>query len=139
MALLIKEVLDGMDLVSVPVTSGSKGIHVYAGMDGGLTTEQTSDIARQLAQLLEQQHPDLVVSAMRKDLRGGGKVFLDWSQNNQNKTTVAPYSLRGRQHPTVAAPRSWDEIDADLRQLEFDEVLERIATHGDLLAPLLPD
>lgn len=136
-ALLIKEILDGMGLVSVPVTSGSKGLHLYAAVSG-LSSEATSEIAKQLAQLLEQQHPDLVVSAMRRDLRGG-KVFIDWSQNNFNKTTVAPYSLRGRQHPTVAAPRAWDEIDSDLRQLEFDEVLERLASEGDLLAPLLPD
>ena len=80
--------------------------------------------------------PKLVTSTMTKSLRTG-KVFLDWSQNNGSKTTIAPYSLRGREHPTVAAPRTWDEIeDPKLRHLRFDEVLERVAKDGDLLAPL---
>ena len=80
--------------------------------------------------------PKLVTSTMTKSLRSG-KVFLDWSQNNGSKTTIAPYSLRGREQPTVAAPRTWEEIeDPKLRHLRFDEVLERVATDGDLLAEL---
>ena len=137
-ALIIKEILDGVGLVSVPVTSGSKGLHLYAGLDGHLTSAEASDVARQLAMALQASHPALVVADMRKDLRGG-KVLLDWSQNNGAKTTVAPYSLRGRARPFVAAPRWWDEIGPGLGQLTYAEVLERLATNGDPMAVLLPD
>ena len=83
--------------------------------------------------------PKLVTSTMTKSLRAG-KVFVDWSQNNGSKTTIAPYSLRGREHPTVAAPRSWAELDdKKLRQLRYDEVLKRVQRDGDLLAPLDAD
>ena len=93
-----------------------------------------SVLAKRVAQQLEKAMPKLVTSTMTKSLRAG-KVFLDWSQNNGSKTTIAPYSLRGREQPTVAAPRTWDEIeDPELRHLRFDEVLERVAEHGDLLA-----
>ena len=86
-----------------------------------------SVLAKRVAQQLEKAMPKLVTATMTKSLRAG-KVFLDWSQNNAAKTTIAPYSLRGREHPTVAAPRTWDEIDdPDLRHLRFDEVLERVA------------
>jgi bifunctional non-homologous end joining protein LigD len=132
-----KEILDGMDLPAVPVTSGSKGIHLYAPLDGTLTFEQVSAVAHELARALEADHPDLVVSDMKKSLREG-KVLLDWSQNNGNKTTIAPYSLRGRLEPTVAAPRTWKELASPkLRHLRFDEMAERVAERGDLLAPLL--
>lgn len=137
LALLIREVLDDVGLVSVPVTSGSKGIHLYAGLDGSLTSAAASALARELARSLEAAHPNLVVSDMKKAIRTG-KVLLDWSQNNGNKTTIAPYSLRGRLRPTVAVPRAWDELRPDLPQLEFPEVLERLATLGDPLAVLLP-
>jgi bifunctional non-homologous end joining protein LigD len=93
-------------------------------------------VAKRVAQQLEQAMPKLVTSTMTRSLRAG-KVFLDWSQNNGSKTTIAPYSLRGREHPTVAAPRTWDEIaDPKLRHLRFDEVLKRVEKHGDLLAEL---
>lgn len=132
-----KEILDGMGLAAVPVTSGSKGIHLYAPLDGTLTTEQVSAVAHELARALEADHPELIVSDMKKVLRGG-KVLIDWSQNNGNKTTIAPYSLRGRFEPTVAAPRTWKELDSPkLRHLRLDEMAERIAKRGDLLAPLL--
>nr|WP_294692162.1 ATP-dependent DNA ligase [uncultured Friedmanniella sp.] len=122
----------------VPVTSGSKGIHLYASLDGGQTPEQATELARELALALESAQPDRVISSMKRSERGG-KVFIDWSQNNGNKTTISPYSLRGRAHPTVAAPRTWAELeDPDLRQLDFAEVLDRVAADGDLLAPLLP-
>lgn len=135
-ALLVRGILQGMGLDPAPVTSGSKGIHLYAALDGSWTTQQVSDVAHELARALEADHPDLVVSDMKKTLRTG-KVLLDWSQNNGNKTTITPYSLRGREHPTVAAPRTWDELAAPgLRQLEFREVLERVARDGDPMAGL---
>ncbi len=138
LALVVKEIIDGVGLTSVPVTSGSKGIHIYAGLDGHLTSGDASDFARQLAVALEGTHPDLVVSDMKKELRGG-KILLDWSQNNGSKTTVAPYSLRGRDMPWVAAPRDWDEIAPGLEQLTFSAVLERLASGIEPLAALLPD
>lgn len=126
-ARLVREILRGMSLEAVPVTSGSKGIHLYAPLPGSLTSEAASNLARELARALETDHPDLVVSSMSKAARPG-KVFLDWSQNNGKKTTISPYSLRGREHPTVAAPRTWEELaEPDLRQLLFTEVLERAA------------
>ena len=136
LALIVKEILDGVGMTSVPVTSGSKGIHLYAALDGHLTSEEASEFARQLAGALEKSHPTLVVSDMKKELRQG-KVLLDWSQNNGAKTTVAPYSLRGRARPFVAAPRTWDEIRPGLRQLGHHEVLERLERIGDPLAVLL--
>ncbi|MET4223665.1 ATP-dependent DNA ligase [Oerskovia enterophila] len=135
-ARLAREVLRGMGLNPLPVTSGSKGIHLYAALDGHQTTDEVSAVAHELARYLEAEHPDLVVSDMKKSLRGG-KVLVDWSQNNGNKTTIAPYSLRGRTHPTVAAPRTWDELDdPDLEHLDKDEVVERVRTIGDPLAAL---
>ena len=96
-------------------------------------------LAKRVAQQLEKSMPKLVTATMTKSLRAG-KVFLDWSQNNGAKTTIAPYSLRGREHPTVAAPRTWDELDdPELRQLRYDEVLDRVEHDGDLLAPLDDD
>ncbi len=133
-----REILQGIGHDPVPVTSGSKGIHLYAPLEGDQTPEQATAVARELALALEAAQPDRVISSMKRSERGG-KVFLDWSQNNGNKTTIAPYSLRGRAHPTVAAPRTWAELDdPGLRQLEYPEVLERIDRLGDLLAPLLP-
>jgi bifunctional non-homologous end joining protein LigD len=138
-ARLARPILSGMGLEPYPVTSGSKGIHLYAALKGDYTTEQVSAVAHELARALEADHPDLVVSDMKKTLRHG-KVLVDWSQNNGAKTTIAPYSLRGRLEPTVAAPRTWEELDdPKLRQLSYDEVLERIATSGDVLHPLRAD
>ncbi|WP_439592374.1 ATP-dependent DNA ligase [Microbacterium sp.] len=131
-----RAILSDMGLEPLPVTSGSKGIHLYSALPPGHTTEQSSALAKELARAIEADHPDLVVSSMKKAERDG-KVLIDWSQNNGAKTTIAPYSLRGRPHPTVAAPRSWDELDdPDLRQLEFAEVLARMETIGDPLAAL---
>ncbi|SKC67777.1 ATP-dependent DNA ligase [Krasilnikoviella flava] len=138
-ARLARDILRGMDLEPLPVTSGSKGIHLYAaltGHDESLTADAVSAVAHELARHLESEHPDLVVSDMKKSLRAG-KVLVDWSQNNGAKTTIAPYSLRGRDEPTVAAPRSWAELeDPGLRQLSFTEVVERLERDGDLLEPL---
>ena len=131
-----RSILAGMGLEPMPVTSGSKGIHLYAALDGKQDATATSAVAKELARYLEAEHPDLVVSDMKKALRGG-KVLVDWSQNNGNKTTIAPYSLRGREHPTVAAPRTWEELDdPGLRHLTYQEVLERVERDGDLLADL---
>ena len=131
-----REILEDMALATYPVTSGSKGIHLYAPLDGNSTVEEVAGVAHELARALEADHPDEVVSEQKKTLRRG-KVLVDWSQNNGSKTTVAPYSLRGRSHPTVAAPRTWEEIEApDLAQLEMDEVLERVEDGTDPIAPL---
>src|SRR5699024_8482934 len=121
-----REILADMDMESYPVTSGSKGIHLYAPLDGTSTADEVDEVAHELARALEQDHPDQVVSDMKKSLRAG-KVLVDWSQNNGHKTTVCPYSLRGRLRPTVAAPRTWEEIeDLDLAHLEYEQVLERV-------------
>ena len=131
-----KDVLSGMGLDPIPVTSGSKGIHLYAALDGSQNATAVSAAARELARTLETEHPDLVVSDMKRSLRKG-KVFVDWSQNNGSKTTVTPYSLRGRFRPTVAAPRTWRELASkSLRQLEFGEVIRRLKQRGDPLASL---
>lgn len=133
-----REILQGVGMDPLPVTSGSKGIHLYAALDGTRTTDEISAFARELARALEADHPELVVSAMSKAVRAG-KVFVDWSQNNGAKTTIAPYSMRGREQPWVAAPRSWAELDdPDLRQLLYSEVIERVAADGDLLAAVAP-
>ena len=135
-AKLVRELLQGMGLDPQPVTSGSKGIHLYAALDGKQSSDEISAVAHELARALEADHPDLVVSDMKKTNRTG-KVLLDWSQNNGSKTTVVPYSLRGRSRPTVAAPRTWREIASPgLKQLEFGEVLKRLSAKGDLLADL---
>ncbi|WP_267422527.1 MULTISPECIES: ATP-dependent DNA ligase [unclassified Curtobacterium] len=135
-AVAAREILHGMGLDPYPVTSGSKGIHLYAALDGRASTDQVSEVAHELAKALEQDLPDLVLSSMSRAERRG-KVFVDWSQNNGNKTTIAPYSLRGRDRPTVAAPRTWKELtEKGLAQLTLDEVLERLQDHGDLLHPV---
>ncbi|MBV1781354.1 ATP-dependent DNA ligase [Paeniglutamicibacter sp. ABSL32-1] len=135
-AFLCRELLEGMDLDSYPVTSGSKGIHLYAALDGRHTSDEVSQVAKALAAQLQGEHPGLVVSDMKKSLREG-KVLLDWSQNSAAKTTICPYSLRGREHPTVAAPRTWEEIGAPgLKQLDFHDVLERVHELMDPIAPL---
>ena len=131
-----RALLVGMGLEPYPVTSGSKGLQLYAALPPGQSSERASAIAHELARSIEADHPDLVVSSMKKAIRGG-RVLIDWSQNNGAKTTIAPYSLRGRPHPTVAVPRTWDELDdPSLRHLRFDEVLERVESIGDPLAPL---
>lgn len=134
-----RDLLDDLGLDAVPVTSGSKGLHLYAGLPGtpaGRDADYVNAFAKQFAQALEGELPDLVVSTQRKSERRG-KVLADWSQNNRNKTTIAPYSLRGRDEPTVAVPRTWDELDdPELRQLTMTEVLERVADGEDPMAAL---
>lgn len=130
-----RSMLGDVGLEAIPVTSGSKGLHLYAALDGTHDTEYVNAFAKTLAEALQSQLPHLVVSSMAKSIRRG-KVLVDWSQNNGNKTTIAPYSLRGTVLPHVAVPRQWDEIDDDLTQLMFNEVLDRIETLGDPLADL---
>lgn len=131
-----RTILLGMGLEPYPVTSGSKGIHLYTALPPGQSTEQASALANELARAIEADHPDLVVSSMKKTERHG-KVLIDWSQNNGSKTTIAPYSLRGRPQPMVAAPRTWEELDdPGLRHLDFAEVLARVDDIGDPMAPL---
>jgi bifunctional non-homologous end joining protein LigD len=135
-AVLAREHLVAVGLDPVVKTSGNKGLQVYAKAP----TEDTSAFAKVLAEELEKSHPTLVVSRMTKSARPG-KVFLDWSQNNAAKTTVAPYSLRARSRPTVSTPVTWDEVvscrsAADL-VFTTDEVLARVERHGDLFAALL--
>lgn len=135
-AFLCREILDGMDLRAVPVTSGSKGIHLYAALDGAHTSAEVSEVAKALALGLEAQRPELVVSTQKKTARDG-RVLIDWSQNSASKTTLCPYSLRGRARPTVAAPRTWEELeDAGLRHLDYEEVLERAEAGMDPMAEL---
>ncbi|GAB2654941.1 ATP-dependent DNA ligase [Nocardia goodfellowii] len=138
-ALLVREMVEGIGLRTFPVTSGSKGIHLYVPLDKTLSPGGASTVAKQVATNLEKLHPDLVTATMAKNVRAG-KVFVDWSQNNPAKTTIAPYSLRGRAEPTAAAPRDWEEIEnrKKLRHLRFDEVLARWRDDGDLLAELDP-
>jgi bifunctional non-homologous end joining protein LigD len=141
-ALIVRDRLATLGLDLYPVTSGSKGMQLYAGLGGDLTSDQVRDLAQQLAQQLTKQHPDLILWKMTKSLRPG-KVFLDWSQNVGAKTTICPYSMRGKELPTVATPVTWDEVEESasdpesLGQFQWTEVLDRLDEHGDLLADLL--
>ena len=141
-ALMVRDALAERDLTCTPVLSGSKGLHLYAPLPdgrGSLDSDGTTALAKEVAEELMKEHPDLVTSVMTKAKRPG-KVFLDWSQNSGSKTTISPYSLRGRERPYVAAPVSWDEVaegaedPLGLEQLTFDQVLGRVADQGDLFA-----
>jgi bifunctional non-homologous end joining protein LigD len=139
-ALLVRDKLVERGLTAAPVTSGSKGLHMYAALPGRLNADEVRDRAQEIARELTKEHPDLVLWKMTKSLRPG-KVFLDWSQNTGAKTTISPYSLRGRDRPYVAAPRTWEEIEEGaedgLGQLEADDVLARVEEHGDIFGDLL--
>lgn len=135
-AMLLRPVLRDMGLDPVPVTSGSKGIHLYAALDGSASSDEVSQVAHELAKALESQHPDLIISSMRKADRHG-KVLLDWSQNNASKTTICPYSLRGRERPFVAVPRTWRELASpSLKHLDLHEVLTRMKKREDPMAAI---
>jgi bifunctional non-homologous end joining protein LigD len=138
-ALLLRPLLADLGLSPVAKTSGGKGLQLYAAVSG-MTSEQTSDLAKKLAEQLENDHPALVVSRMTRALRPR-KVLIDWSQNNAAKTTVAPYSLRARPQPTVSTPVSWDEVSDCRRAADLvftaEDVLERVERSGDLLAGIL--
>jgi bifunctional non-homologous end joining protein LigD len=136
-ALDIRHVLDGLDLVAFPKTSGGKGLQLYVPLNTPHTHEDCSAFAKAVAQLLARAHPELVTSIMKKSERPG-KIFVDWSQNSRHKTTVAVYSLRAREHPTVSTPVTWEEVEAaaDGGPLYFEaaDVLDRVTKHGDLFA-----
>ncbi len=142
-ALWLRTILDGVGLLALPKTSGKKGLQIYVPLDGAATFDDTKRFAHAIAQQLERDHPQRVLSVMKRDLRGG-KIFVDWSQNDQHKTTVSVYSLRAEPTPTVSTPVTWKELESALRKrsaeaLRFDApaVLGRVAKHGDLFAPLL--
>jgi len=139
-ALLVRDRLAQENLDCLPVTSGSKGLHLYADLPGRKNADEVRDWVHAIAEELEKEHPKLMLSQMTK-ARRSGKVFFDWSQNTGAKTTISPYSLRGRDRPMVAAPRTWAEIEAgaddplELDHLRFEEVLERVQEQGDLFRP----
>jgi bifunctional non-homologous end joining protein LigD len=138
-ALLARDHLAERDLEARPVTSGSKGLHLYATLPERLAPDEASELAKEVAEEMQAAYGDRVTATMTKAKRRG-KVFFDWSQNAGSKTTVSPYSLRGRERPTVAAPLTWAEVEAGaedelgLDQLTFTEVLQRVDEHGDLFA-----
>jgi len=142
-ALWVREIFAQFDLQAFPKTSGSKGLQVYVPLNTAVTYEQTKPFARAIARLLEERHSGLVVSDMKKSLRVN-KVFVDWSQNDDHKTTVNVYSLRAKDHPTVSTPVTWEEVENCLKKndpglLVFtsDKVLQRVEKLGDLFEPVL--
>jgi bifunctional non-homologous end joining protein LigD len=137
-ALILRDTFADLGLECCAKSSGSKGMQVYVPLDRAVTYAETKPFAQALARLLEQRHSESIVSRMRRELRRG-KVLIDWSQNDRHKTTVAPYSLRARERPTVSTPVSWEEVadgDADL-VFEAGALLERVEAVGDLFAPVL--
>lgn len=139
----LREIFEHLGLQSFPKTSGSKGLQIYVPLNSPTSYESTKPFAHALARLLEDQHRDLVVSDMKKELRKG-KVLVDWSQNDQHKTTIAVYSLRAREHPTVSTPVKWEEVehllkkkDATLLGFEAEQVIKRVEKFGDLFEPTL--
>lgn len=126
-AVMVRERLEAVGLQTRPVTSGSKGMQLYADLEGTRSSDEVSGVAKALAEQLAQEHPELVTAKMAKAVRPG-KIFLDWSQNNGAKTTICPWSLRGRTHPQVALPRDWSEVEAaaqgemELTQARIEEV-----------------
>jgi bifunctional non-homologous end joining protein LigD len=142
-ALRVRELFGELGLECFPKTSGGKGLQVYLPLNGELTYEVTKPYARAVARLLERMYPEQIVSRMTKRLRKG-KVFVDWSQNTESKTTVAVYSLRARERPTVSTPLEWDEVEAaadsgDPKPIRFEaaDALRRVEERGDLFAPVL--
>ncbi|MDQ5834640.1 MAG: non-homologous end-joining DNA ligase [Actinomycetota bacterium] len=142
-ALRLREAFEHFGLEAFPKTSGSKGMQVYVPLNTPANYAQTKPFAHGVAQVLERRHPGLVVSDMKKSLRTG-KVLVDWSQNDEHKTTVNVYSLRARERPTVSTPLRWEEVEGvlesgDPEELAFtsDQVLARVAEHGDLFLPVI--
>ena len=141
--LWLKEKLEKWDMQCFPKTSGSKGLQVYVPLNTAVTFDDTKAFAHELAKKMEAEHPDKIVSRMLKKLRTG-KVLIDWSQNDDHKTTVCVYSLRAKERPTVSTPVTWTEVekclkkkDPELLVFEHDEVVKRYQEHGDLFAPVL--
>ncbi|HEX8909812.1 MAG TPA: non-homologous end-joining DNA ligase [Anaeromyxobacteraceae bacterium] len=142
-ALVLKGVFDRLGLACYPKSSGSKGVQVYVPLNTTVGYDDTKPFARAVAELLERERPDLVVSSMKKALRAG-KVLVDWSQNDRHKTTVCVWSLRARERPTVSAPLRWEEVTAALRARDAGKItldaaaaLQRLERDGDLFAPVL--
>jgi bifunctional non-homologous end joining protein LigD len=142
-AFWLRAIFDSFGLESFPKTSGSKGLQIYVPLNTKTSYDETKPFAHALARLLENEHRDLVVSDMKKAIRTN-KVFVDWSQNDEHKTTISVFSLRARERPTVSTPVTWEEVertlkkkDAGLLVFESDKVLERVEKMGDLFAPLL--
>jgi bifunctional non-homologous end joining protein LigD len=142
-AFWLRQIFEHFGLQSFPKTSGSKGMQIYVPLNTPTTFDQTKAFANALARLLEHEHPEEVVSDMKKRLRTG-KVFVDWSQNDEHKTTIAVYSLRAREYPTVSTPITWDEVerawkkkDANLLIFKSDQTIARFEKLGDLFAPVL--
>src|SRR2546422_1855510 len=142
-AFWLREIFQRFGLESFPKTSGSKGLQIYVPLNSKTSYDTTKPFAHALARLLEDEHRDLVVSDMKKALRTG-KVFVDWSQNDQHKTTIAIYSLRARERPTVSTPITWEEVEQTLKKkdaqrlvFEANDVLKRVEKLGDLFEPVL--
>jgi bifunctional non-homologous end joining protein LigD len=142
-ALRLRRLFDRLGLESFAKTSGSKGLQVYVPLNTKTSYELTKPWARAIARALEAETPAEVTSTMSKSERGG-RVFVDWSQNDRNKTTVAVYSLRARPQPTVSTPLSWPEVETEAKarkpgrlSFEADAVIDRVAEHGDLFGPVL--
>jgi bifunctional non-homologous end joining protein LigD len=140
--LWVREIFEHFGLQSFPKTSGSKGLQIYVPLNTKTSYEQTKSFAHALARLLEQEHPDLVVSDMKKAVRTN-KVFVDWSQNDEHKTTISVYSLRARERPTVSTPVTWEEVEQALKKkdearlvFEAKDVLARVEKMGDLFEPV---
>src|SRR3954466_6075116 len=138
----LRELLNGMKLKAFAKTSGSKGLQVYVPLNTPVTYDDTKGLSRLLAQRLEREHPDRVTSNMSKAVRKG-KVFVDWSQNDEHKTTICVYSLRAKEEPTVSTPATWDEVanclkkkKTDLLKFRSDQTLARVKKMGDLFAPV---
>ncbi len=138
--LWLKTLLEGMKLKSWAKTSGSKGLQLYVPLNTAVSYDQTKELSHALAEHLEAEHPDLVVSKMSKALRKG-KIFVDWSQNDEHKTTICVYSLRARDEPTVSTPVTWKEVEQTLKKKEAtklvfrcEETLARVEKMGDLFA-----
>src|SRR5437762_5215012 len=138
----LRDLLARMKLKSFAKTSGSKGLQVYVPLNTPVTYDDTKALARALAEHLEREHPDLVVHRMSKAVRAG-KVLVDWSQNDEHKTTVAVYSLRAKEEPTVSTPVTWDEVqnclkkkEAGLLKFRSEKVLARVEKLGDLFEPV---
>jgi bifunctional non-homologous end joining protein LigD len=141
--LMLRDVFAEHGLDCCAKTSGSKGLQLYVPLNTNVTYVETKVVSKGLAQLFEEQHPDLVVHKQLKELRTG-RVLIDWSQNDQYKTTVNVYSLRARKRPTVSTPVSWDEVDRCLKAkdpsllvFDSDQVLDRVKKHGDLFEPVI--
>jgi len=136
-ALLLREVLDDLGLIAFPKTSGSLGLHLHVPLGAANDGEHVKRFARAVAEALAQRHPELVVADVDKSRRAG-KVFVDWLQNDPTRQTVAPYSLRGLEWPTAAAPVTWDEVErGDALTFLGEDVLERMERNGDLFAEVL--